>query len=165
MTPPRSVPAEADAADLGLAAELCTDLARVLDPSDLPALLARTARLLDASGVIVWVADRAGAALFPAVAHGYSPALLARMHAIPRDADNAAAAAWREGAERTVAAQGQSPGALVTPILTADGCVGVLAAETLHGAERSETTRAVAAIIAAQLATMVTTLPAEQTHS
>ena len=163
VTPPRSVPAEADAADLGLAAELCTDLARVLDPSELPALLARTARLLDASGVIVWVADRAGAALFPAVAHGYSPALLARMHAIPRDADNAAAAAWREGAERTVAAQGQSPGALVTPILTADGCVGVLAAETLHGAERRETTRAVAAIIAAQLATLVTTLPAEQT--
>ena len=165
VTPPRSVPAEADATDLGLAAELCTDLARVLDPSELPALLARTARLLDASGVIVWVADRAGAALFPAVAHGYSPALLARMHAIPRDADNAAAAAWREGAERTVAAQGQSPGALVTPILTVDGCVGVLAAETLHGAERRETTRAVAAIIAAQLATLVTTLPAEQTHS
>ena len=163
--PPRSAPPEADAIELGLAAELCTDLARVLDPSDLPELLARTARLLDASGVIVWVADRAGAALFPAVAHGYSPALLARMHPIPRDADNAAAAAWREGAERTVAAQGQSPGALVTPILTSEGCVGVLAAETLHSAERRETTRAVAAIIAAQLATLVTTLPAEQTHS
>jgi hypothetical protein len=163
--PPRSAPPEADAIELGLAAELCTDLARVLDPADLPALLARTARLLDASGVIVWVADRAGAALFPAVAHGYSPALLARMHPIPRDADNAAAAAWREGAERTVAAQGQSPGALVTPILTSEGCVGVLAAETLHSAERRETTRAVAAIIAAQLATLVTTLPAEQTHS
>jgi len=163
--PERSASSKADAIELGLAAELCTDLARVLDPADLPALLARTARLLDASGVIVWVADRAGAALFPAVAHGYSPALLARMHAIPRDADNAAAAAWREGAERTVAAQGQSPGALVTPILTAEGCVGVLAAETLHSAERRETTRAVAAIIAAQLATLVTTLPAEQTHS
>jgi anti-sigma-K factor RskA len=87
------------------------------------------------------------------------------MHSIPRDADNAAAAAWREGTERTVAAQGQSPGALVTPILTAEGCVGVLAAETRHAAEQRETTRAVAAIIAAQLATLVTTLPAEQTHS
>jgi hypothetical protein len=165
--PPPARPAsiEPDTADLGLAAELCTDLARVLDPSDLPELLARTARLLDASGVIIWVADRAGAALFPAVAHGYSAALLARMQSIPRDADNAAAAAWREGTERTVAAQGQSPGALVTPILTAEGCVGVLAAETLHDAERRETTRAVAAIIAAQLATLVTALPAEQTHS
>ena len=133
--------------------------------SDLPALLARAARLLDASGVIVWVADRAGTALFPAVAHGYSAALLARMHSIPRDADNAAAAAWREGAERSVAAQGQAPGALVTPILTAEGCVGVLAAETLNGAERRAATRAVATIIAAQLATFVTTLPAsEQTH-
>jgi hypothetical protein len=45
------------------------------------------------------------------------------------------------------------------PIVTPDGCVGVLAAETRHGAEAQESTRAVASIIAAQLATLVTTLP------
>ena len=74
-------PPEADAIELGLAAELCTDLARVLDPSDLPELLARTARLLDASGVIVWVADRAGAGAVSGCRARLQSALLARMHA------------------------------------------------------------------------------------
>jgi hypothetical protein len=38
--------------------------------------------------------------------------------------------------------------------------VGVLAAEMRHGAERHAATQAVAAILAAQLATFVTALPA-----
>jgi hypothetical protein len=72
-------------------------MARVLDPADLPRLLEQAATLLNASGLIVWVADRSGTALFPTLTHGYSQALLARMSSIPRDADNAAAAAWRLG--------------------------------------------------------------------
>ncbi len=47
-------------------------MARVLDAGDLPGLLARAAGVLEAPGVIVWVADRAGHALFPLLTHGYS---------------------------------------------------------------------------------------------
>jgi hypothetical protein len=146
--------------DLSATARLCSDMARVLDADDLPRLLEQAATLLNASGVIVWVADRSGRALIPTVTHGYSPAVLARMTSISRDADNAAAAAWRLGELRTVTAQGQSPGALVTPIITAEGCVGVLAAETKQGSETDANTRAVSRILAAQLATFLTTVPA-----
>jgi hypothetical protein len=159
---PAPPPAPAPAVDLAATARVCSDMARVLDPADLPGLLERAAGLLDASGLIVWVADRSGTALFPALAHGYSAALLARMSSIPRDADNAAAAAWRLGEVRTVTAQGQAPGALVTPIVTSEGCVGVLAAETRNGSEHDESTRAVSRILAAQLATFVTTVPSAE---
>jgi GAF domain-containing protein len=93
------------------------------------------------------------------LAHGYPASVLARMGSIARDADNAAAAAYREAVPRTVPARGAAPGALVTPIVTAEGCVGVLAAEMRDGAESDEATRAVAGILAAQLATFVTALP------
>jgi hypothetical protein len=158
--PPQEPPApQRPAVDLHATARLCSEMARVLDPADLPRLLEQAAGVLNASGLIVWVADRAGSALFPTLTHGYSPAVLARMSSIPRDADNAAAASWRLGELRTVTAQGQAPGALVTPIVTAEGCVGVLAAETRHGSETDESTRAISRILAAQLATFVTTLP------
>jgi hypothetical protein len=157
--PAPAPPPASPAPDLTATALVCSELARLKNPDDLEMLLARASTLLDASGVIVWVADRSGSALFPALAHGYSPSLLARMTSIPKDADNAAAAAWRSATLRTVPALDQAPGALVAPIVTPDGCVGVLAAETRHGAEALESTRALAAIIAAQLATLVTTLP------
>jgi hypothetical protein len=122
-------------------------------------LLERAALVLGASGLIVWVADQGGTSLFPLLAHGYPPNVLARMGSIARDADNAAATAYRQGELRTVSAHGTLPGALVAPIVTADGCVGVLAAEMLNGCERDDTARAVAAILAAQLATFVTAVP------
>ena len=84
------------------------------------------------------------------------------MGSIARDADNAAAAAYRHGDVRTVPAQGTLPGGLVAPIITGQGCVGVLAAEMRQGAERDDSAQAVAAILAAQLATFVTVLPAPQ---
>lgn len=156
VEPPASVPR----IDLAATAHICSDLARVLDPADLQALLDRAAHLLDAKGLIVWVADRAGAALFPTLATGYAPAVLARMGTIGRDDDNAAADAFREADARVVDASASAPAALVTPINTAEGCVGVLAAEMQPGASITADTTAVARIIAAQLATFVTTLPA-----
>ena len=150
------------AVDLSATARLCAELARVGDPSDVPPLLERAALVLGASGLIVWVADQGGTSLFPLLAHGYPPNVLARMGSIARDADNAAATAYRQGELRTVSAHGTLPGALVAPIVTADGCVGVLAAEMLNGCERDDTARAVAAILAAQLATFVTAVPTAQ---
>ena len=153
---------DAEPVDLAATARLCADLARVGDPAELPALLQRAGRVIDASGLIVWVADRAGASLFPVLAEGYAPDVIARMGSIGRDADNAAAAAYRQGELRTVPAHGALPGAIVAPIVTGEGCIGVLAAEMRHGAERDEATQAIAAIVAAQLATFVTALPVAQ---
>ena len=50
-------------------------------------------------------------------------------------------------------------GAVVVPLMTPAGCVGVLAAELRHGGERREATRALATIVAAQLATLVSAAP------
>jgi hypothetical protein len=152
----------APSVDLAATARVCADLARVGDPAELPRLLERAARIIDASGLIVWVADRAGTSLFPILAEGYPPHVIARMGSIGRDADNAAAAAYRQGELRTVAAHDSLPGAIVAPIITGDGCVGVLAAEMRRGAERDEATQAITAILAAQLATFVTAVPAGQ---
>jgi hypothetical protein len=41
------------------------------------------------------------------------------------------------------------------PLVTPTGCVGVMAAEVRHGGERHDTKLAAAAIVAAQLATLV----------
>ena len=134
-------------------------MARVLDAGDLPGLLARAAGVLDAPGVIVWVADRAGHALFPLLTHGYSSAAVVHIGSIPTEGDNATATAWRTGEVQAVASDADGSGALVAPIVTADGCVGVLAAELRDGRERRDDVRALASIFAAQLATFVTVLP------
>ena len=145
--------------DLSTAARVCSDMARVLDAGDLPGLLARAAGVLDAPGVIVWVADRAGHALFPLLTHGYSGAAVVHIGSIPTESDNATATAWRTGQVQAVASDAEGAGALVAPIVTAEGCVGVLAAELRDGRERRDDVRALASIFAAQLATFVTVLP------
>jgi hypothetical protein len=144
--------------DLALVAGLCTDLSRVTSPTALPDLLGRTAQVLDASGVILWIS--AGEQLFPVMGHGYGPDVLARMAPITRDADNAAAAAWRTGRVTIVQSTGPSDhGAIVAPLLGLDECVGVLAAEVGHGVADRPAVQALATVIAAQLATVVPAWP------
>jgi GAF domain-containing protein len=145
--------------DLSTAARVCSDMARVLDAGDLPGLLSRAAGVLDAPGLVVWVADRTGHSLFPLLTHGYSSAAVVRIGSIPTEADNATATAWRTGEVQAVPSDPDGQGALVAPIVTADGCVGVLAAELRDGRERRDDVRALASIFAAQLATFVTVLP------
>src|SRR5258705_316990 len=125
-------------------------MARVVETRQLPALLERTARVLDASGMIVWIADPSGRELHPAMTFGYAEPVLARMGSISRDAANAAAAAYRAGEMRTAAGDGHSNGALVAPLLTADGCIGVLSAEMKGGSEKDESSQALVSIFAAQ---------------
>lgn len=152
---PAPVAAPAPAVDLPGVAALCTELARVLDTRALPGTLARAAALLDASGVVIWVADPDGRELAPVVAHGYPEDLLARMGTIDRDAENATASAFRTGLVQTVKADAVSHGAIAAPLMTPAGPVGVMAAELLHDGELRDSTRAVAAIVAAQLATLM----------
>lgn len=144
------------AIDLSHAAQLCTDLARVVDSKHLPSLLERTARVLDSAGIIVWVADPASNSLRAAMSFGYSEQVLSRMGNIHRDANNAVAAVFRGGEMRTVDGDPSTSGALVMPLLTSDGCIGALSAEMKGGSERDERSQALAAIVAAQLATLVT---------
>ena len=146
--------------DLAAAAELCTDLGRVLETRELTALLGRAAQVLDASGMIVWVSDRSGTELRPVLAHGYPDQVLARMGSIPRDAPNATAAAYRTAELRTVSGSSDANGAVVAPLITPAGCIGVLTTELRHGGETKDALRALVAIFAAQLATLVTAPPA-----
>ena len=144
--------------DLAAAATVCTDLSRITTTSALPGLLGRAAGALDASGLILWIS--AGDQLFPVMGHGYSQEVLARMGPIARDAENAAASAWRSGQLTVVpAATTGGQGAIVTPLFGLHSCIGVLSAELRQGEEKPEV-QAVAAIIAAQLSTVVPAWPA-----
>jgi hypothetical protein len=143
-------------------AQLCSELARVAESSQLPHLLQRAAKVLDASGMIVWLADPAGRELRPTMTHGYSQPVVARMGTIAREAGNVVASAYRSGETRTVPGDASANGALIVPLKTAHGCVGVLSAELKSGLERDECSQALAGIFAAQLATLVSIPPAQQ---
>lgn len=152
---PADTPPSAWTIDLGAAARLCTDLARVNDTSELQGLLARAAVLLDATGIVVWMGGADGEVLWPAFSHGYSPQTLSKMQALPRGGSTPVSVAFRNGLMEVVPAGERTSGALVAPILAAAGCVGVMAAEIRHGAETREAEQALAGILAAQLATLV----------
>jgi hypothetical protein len=143
------------AVDLQAVATVCSDLARVVDTRALPELLERTAGVLDASGIILWIADPDGRELAPIVTHGYSTNLVTRLGTIARDAENVTAAAYRTSLLQTVKADAVSNGAIAAPLVTPGGCVGVMAAEVRHEAERQDTVLAAASIVAAQLAALV----------
>jgi transcriptional regulator with XRE-family HTH domain len=139
--------------NLSAVASLCTQLAKVLAIRDVGPLLESATDLLDAIGVVVWLWDPQATALRPALAHGYSDDVLAKMPKVRRDTDNATAASFRSAQTRIVNSTDNTSGAVVVPLLTPDGCVGVFAVELRPGGEQQESVRALAAILAAQLAT------------
>jgi hypothetical protein len=141
--------------DLSTIATLCGDLARVVDTRALPAILERAATVLDAPGIILWIADPDGRELSPIVTHGYPQSMIARLGTILSDAENATASAFRTALMQTVHADAVSNGAMAAPLVTPAGCVGVMAAEVRHEGEKDSAKLAAAAIIAAQLATLV----------
>ena len=141
--------------DLGTVASLCTDLARVVDTRALPAILGRAATVLDAPGMVLWIADPDGRELSPIVTHGYSQQMVLRLGTILRDAENVTASAFRTSLIQTVDTDAVSNGAIAAPLVTPAGCVGVMAVEMLHEGEKDSLKLAAAAIVAAQLATLV----------
>ena len=58
---------------------------------------------------------------------------------------------------QVVDATPNAPGAIAVPLLVPQGCVGVFAAEIGHGREAAVATRALAQIVAAQLAVLIPT--------
>ena len=145
------------------ATDVVTDFGRVRNLGELTHVLGRAAEVMDASGVMIWIGSATGDDLRPALAHGYSKEMMARMPPVPRSADNAAAAAYRSGTLQMVASRpGGTSGAVVAPILSADGCIGALSAEIRSGGETSDTVQALASIFAAQLAGVLGTAPAAE---
>lgn len=148
-------PAQPAASDLKVAeaADVCVDLARLLDGRDLPALLARAASAIGAKGLVLWVIDEARETLQPSLAHGYSDRMVQRLGTLAVTADNVTSVACR-----TLQAQ-VLPGALAVPLIGTSGCVGVLAAE-VTSASNTAATLPLARVIAAQLAAVISPLPA-----
>jgi len=162
----QSQPSRAVSPVLKTAAQLCTDFARMRDIHDLQQLLERASDVMDAAGLVVWLGDSNGAELQPVLTHGYSDDTRARLPNVPRTANNAAAAAFRSGDVQIVLSRpGGAKGAIVAPILGAQGCIGALSAEIRGGGEASESVQALAAIIAAQLAGVLAGPRAESSNA
>ena len=153
-TPPVNEPVPSGP-DLLAIAQLCTEFGRVENTDQVRPLLQEAARILDAIGLIVWVWDPQGEELRAALAHGYSDKVLAQLPPVRRDADNATAAAFRSAQACAMNGSDHSSGALVVPMLTPAGCAGVLATELPRGGEQTKSVRAVATILAAQLAQLI----------
>ena len=139
--------------DLAALAALCTDLGRVSDSEQLPALLQRAAGVIGASGIIVWLRDGSGQRLLAVTSHGYSAQTLGKMGDLPCDGDNAAATAFRTARMQVAERQGHGNSAVVAPLIAAEGCVGVMTAELPENA--TSQTRALASIVAAQLVVLL----------
>ena len=135
--------------DLPAIARLCTQVCRVERPDEVKPLLQEAARILDATGLIVWLWDEAAGGLRAALSHGYSDRMVAQLPAVPRDDDNATAATFRTGHVQAI------QGALALPLIVPGGCAGVLAIELPDGREQAKAVRAVATIFAALLAQLV----------
>jgi hypothetical protein len=149
QAPAAGSPGVADVADI------CASLARVREPKELPPLLERVGNILDAAGLIIWMPDGPKGALRPVLAHGYQPLAITRMGTIALDADNATALAFRTRSQHVVPPEAGSNAAVVSPLVTSDGCSGVMALEFKPGVDASDHLRALAAIVSAQLATLI----------
>jgi hypothetical protein len=140
-------------ANLGAVADLCTGIARVTTTDALASLLERAAELFDADAVTIWLS--AGDGLTAVRSHGPNGAA-----PDPDDgAHDAAVGAWRE--QRLTAEHTASGSRVVAaPIFGPDACTGVLTIEARGGEAMGPFMHAVAAIIAAQLATVLPAGPA-----
>jgi Helix-turn-helix domain len=145
--------------DLLALANLCTKLGQARRTNDLSPLLQEAARILDACGLIVWTWDRPLGRLRPSWAHGYADGVLAQLPAVPPEAENAVAAAYRSSRTSYVAGVESACGAIVVPLLTAERCAGVLAIQLHEERESPSRLEALAMIVAAQLARVIDEAP------
>jgi transcriptional regulator with XRE-family HTH domain len=146
---PPPVPADPD---LLATAQLCTALSRADDTSDIQPLLREAARIIDATGLILWAWDSRRDVLTPAFSHGYPQALLARLPNVGRDVKNPTAQAFRSEQLCIVNGTDRTNGALAVPLMGPAGCAGILAIEVGRGVEKKAPVLALVTILAAQIA-------------
>jgi hypothetical protein len=144
------------------ASEICADLSALSDPGALHGVLERVSALLNATGLIVWVASNDLGSLSPVATHGFDPKLVNRIGKIPRDSANLTAAAFRDNAPRMSAATATTPAALAVPMIGPAGPAGVLSIELKTGQAVEEAKVALAAIVAAQLSTLAMPIAATE---
>jgi len=136
-------------------AQLCARIGCAQTLHDAAPVLADALDLIDAVGLVLWLGDRESGFLTPVLALGYSNNLIARLPRVPRDADNAIAAAVRSRTTKIVDGSDEKTGAVAVPVVTAGGCVGALAVELRSRGERRAFVCAFASILTAQLAGLV----------
>ena len=134
--------------------EICSDLSALADPGALEGALARVNTVLNATGLIVWIASADGGTLSPVATHGFDPKLVARIGKINRDGTNLTATAFRENGARISPATPAAPAAIAVPMYSPTGPSGVLSVELKGGQNADDAKVAVSTIIAAQLATL-----------
>jgi GAF domain-containing protein len=137
--------------DLPALAKLCTRIVEAGSASDFEVLLGEAVRTLQATGIIVWPWDPVRGVLVPSLSHGYPTRTLARLPTVAADANNSIGAAFRSSARQVVSGSQSVTSAIVVPLTTPRGCVGVLAVELANGLEQDATVQALAEILAAQL--------------
>ncbi len=136
-------------------ADVCVDLARLLDGRDLPALLSRAAAAIGADGLVLWVLDESGQTLRASLGHGYSDRMLKRLGHLPVSADNVTSLACRTLQPQVVPSTADGGlGALAVPLISSTGCVGVLSAEASEPLSEGHHLP-VARLIAAQLSAVI----------
>ena len=153
VAPPPAIPSVPVAA-LQEVGEICADLSTLADTGALTGALARAATVLDASGLIVWIASNDGNSLSPVASHGFDEKMVSRIGRIPRDSANLTAAAFRENVPRVSAATLTAPAALAVALCGPSGPVGVLSVELKSGVPADESRVALTTIFGAQLATL-----------
>jgi hypothetical protein len=140
-------------------ARLCARIACARDDQDVAMALGETVCILEGQGAILWVWDTDRDTLYPALAHGYPAELLSKLPEVARDDDNAIAAAFCCGQKQVVRGMSGATGAVVVPLMTPDGCAGVLAVEFADGGEQHELVQSLTLLVAAQLSTLFGVMP------
>ena len=164
-TTPKVVVQPSPQAGLGDAADVCVDLARLLDGRDLPALLERAASAIGAKGLVLWVVDEDRTTLRATLGHGYSDRMLQRLGILQVSADNVTSVACRTLQPQVVpSASADAAGAIAVPLISSTGCVGVLAAE-VQGVTAGDHHVVAARVIGAQLSAVITPTPAASSHA
>jgi hypothetical protein len=151
---PIVLPPAVSIGELRTVSEICSDLSALADAGALQGALARVNDVMNATGLIVWVASNDGGSLTPVATHGFDPALVNRIGKIARDSANLTAAAFRDNAAKVSPPTATSPAALAVPMCGPTGPAGVLSVELKAGQSIEEAKVALAAIVAAQLATL-----------
>ena len=145
-------PARPQSPPLGEVADVCERIGRLRDAADVPPVLTRSAALLQASGLVLWVRD--ADALVVGAAHGYPDGLAQRLGRVALADENLITRAWHSGQCQTSLAGVGRRAAFAAPLVGAGGPVGVLAAELAPDADM-ETVAGSARLVAGQFAAVL----------
>jgi hypothetical protein len=133
-------------------ADVCEHISRLRNAADVPPVLTRSAALLQASGLVLWVRD--ADALVVGAAHGYPDGLAQRLGRVALADENLITRAWHSGQCQTSTAGAGRRAAFAAPLVGASGPVGVLAAELAPDADL-ENVAGSARLVAGQFAAVL----------